>query len=67
MKRDELQNLQWLSQGLLYNAKARRFDIVIEVKQATPLPAAVADIKQHIPFPKTSLVPIVWTAGGGRR
>ena len=51
MKREELSNLQWLSKLLLFKVKARRIDIVIEVKKDTPLLLAAADIKQNIPFP----------------
>ena len=51
MKREELSNPQWPSKLLLFKVKARRIDILIEVKKDTPLLPAAADIKQNIPFP----------------
>ena len=51
MRTDDLHNLQWLSKIRLFKVKARRLDILVEVKQDTPLLPAAADIKQHIPVP----------------
>ena len=50
MSREELSNLQSLSKLLLFKVKSRRIDILIEVKNDTPLSPAVAGIKQNIPF-----------------
>ena len=43
MRIDELSNLQWHSKLLLFRIKARRIDILVEVKEDTPLQPAAAD------------------------
>ena len=49
MRRDELPNLQCLSKLLLDKVKAKRIDILVEVKEETPL-QPTAHIKGHIPY-----------------
>ena len=50
MKRDELGHLSWLSKLLLFKVKAQRIDILIGVKDDTPLLPA-ANMNSQIPLP----------------